>query len=416
MAEGHDPSKSRPRSAGSRFTPAASVRKFTFRMLNLLSRLTVRVSELIPATFMLAVISMPLLTLLTIRRFLTGKPVFDRRYVYGRAGRTMTINYFNCRHLLARNAFLFFYVLNGDLRLLGPTIKDYEPWNPMAGDVYRDGCKPGIFDLRHRLISVYEGRENIEPDYRFRQTMKSDLLLLLKLFFTVLFPNKINTKRRKVELLGVRLRNMTTAEAVAAMVNDLKRQLRRKIRLVNSAGLNRLISNRKYAMTLRRVDYLLPEGFGLRLGCRLNGTPLKETMCGTTMLPSICRAALKNNFTIYLLNNATGTADTAGDGLRKQFPGLRIVGTGSGTQEESVAVINAAAPDLLLIDLCTQEQERWLDSNFNRLNCGIAVEADFGFNPRRQTPLHHVVAALKFAFLVIRQKWNRDRKQWKRRN
>lgn len=414
MADGHDSVKNRPRSAGSRFSPTASVRKFSFRMLNLLSRLTIRGAEVITATLMFAALALPLLTLLTVRRCLIGKPVFERRYVYGRAGRAMTINYFNCRHRLTRNAFLFFHVLNGDLRLIGPTIKDYEPWNSLAGDVYRHGRKPGIFNLRHRLITVYEGRENIESDYRLRQTMKSDLLLLLKMIPTVLCQNKNNAERPTVELLGVRLRNMTMTDAVAAMVNDLKRQLRRKVRFVNSAGFNRLACNRKYAMVLRRIDYLLPDGLGIRLGCLLNGTPLKETIRGTAMLPFICRAARENDFTIYLLSGKPGTAEAAGTVLRKKFPGLRIVGAGNGAQDANIAEINAAAPDFLLAELRTQEQERWFENNFKRLNCGIAVGADLGFSPSRPTPLRHAVAVITFAFRVVRWKWNRDRKQRKR--
>lgn len=84
-----------------------------------------------------------------------------------------------------------------------------------------------------------------------------------------------------------------------------------------------------------------------------------------------------------------GVAEQAARRLQEENPGLRVIFTGDGyfdrsrgsTQNQSIIqAINACSPDLLVIGMGMPAQERWLDDNWDELNCRAALPIGAGFD------------------------------------
>jgi N-acetylglucosaminyldiphosphoundecaprenol N-acetyl-beta-D-mannosaminyltransferase len=98
---------------------------------------------------------------------------------------------------------------------------------------------------------------------------------------------------------------------------------------------------------------------------KAHGSPLKERVTGSDMLPFISERAAKDNKSIFLFGARPGIADNAAKILKERYPGLKIAGTYSPditTEGEAmldsleedrkiVTMINNSGADILFIGL-----------------------------------------------------------------
>lgn len=144
---------------------------------------------------------------------------------------------------------------------------------------------------------------------------------------------------------------------------------------INADCLNQYYINREYAGLLERADLVLPDGVGVAIAARYLGNPVRENVNGTDMLPYLCR----RGHSLYLLGAAPGVAEKTRENLERDFPGVRIAGTGHGyfadaaAEAEAIAEINRARPDILLVAMGVPRQEKWIFAHREELDCKVAI-------------------------------------------
>ncbi|MDD3119708.1 MAG: WecB/TagA/CpsF family glycosyltransferase [Victivallales bacterium] len=357
-------------------------RKTVFLVLRAGGLILTAALEWLAALGLFLTITLPVLILLTGRRIVTGQKIFRRRTIYGRDGEPRELAYFNLNYYLWQNADLFFYVLIGRLKLIGLSIKPYDPAGRTVGDSCLHDEKPGIFNLwflRSSARIAHGGRLEVEKEYKYRHSLRADLLLVLKSIPALFFHVESRHYEPEIELMDIKFRNLTMTAAIDMIRELIAAGRRQRIFFVNADCFNQATVNSSYREVLQQEACIFPDGIGVNLACKIMHNPLRENINGTDMLPFLCRMAQQQGYSLYLLGGKPGIAERMRQVLAATYPGLRIAGCRHGyfdPDRESDAVvtaINAVAPTLLLVAFGVPRQELWITEHFNRLTCPIII-------------------------------------------
>jgi len=232
-------------------------------------------------------------------------------------------------------------------------------------------------------------------------------------------PDADGRALRSVDILGVRVDDVTEVEALAWAANAIQRGGPHLVVTPNAEFVMRARRERPFRDVLGRADLSIPDGAGLLLAGRILGTPLREQVTGTDLLVGIAGLCATEGWRIYLLGGDDGVAEAAGRSLQARLPGLEVAGAFAGSprvEDEAgiIARIRSAAPvHVLAVAYGAPSQEQWLARNLPKLDValgiGIGGALDFisGRVPRAPRWLRR--AGLDWLYRLARQPW-----RWRR--
>jgi len=135
--------------------------------------------------------------------------------------------------------------------------------------------------------------------------------------------------------------------------------------------------NELLRIAINNAGLVLPDGIGIVLGARVLGTPLQcGRVPGIDFIALLLEKLSQSGGRIFLLGAKPGVAQTAGENLIKQYPGLSSICTADGYFTDSDAIveqINETKSDLLLVCLGAPKQEIWISENISRLNVPLCA-------------------------------------------
>ncbi len=328
------------------------------------------------------VIAFPVFCRALCRRIFTGKNIFSSEKIYGKNECVLTVRRFNFNNIVLRNASLFYYILTFDLRLAGVSIRTYPEANrqPGDGDLFMD-C-PGIFSLwflrRSRGIA-YQGRLDTELEYVRGRSFRGDIMIILRSFPALVFYNGNLEFPSRINLLDVEFDNISMKQAIDAFAKDIAAAEQKKVYFVNSDCFNKTVNDKNYLELLRKGDYILPDGIGVLLACKMLKLGLKENVNGTDLLPFLCEMALSNDYSVFLFGARPGVAALTRQKLKEVYPSLRILGERDGyfsdamAEKELINKLNVLKPDILLVALGVPAQEKWIAGHCDELACRLML-------------------------------------------
>lgn len=166
----------------------------------------------------------------------------------------------------------------------------------------------------------------------------------------------------------------------------------------------------------------LVDGMPVLWASRLLGPPLREKVSGSDLILPLMKLAAARKYRVYLLGGAPGVADLAAERLREGVPGLTIVGTGSPridvgggpAEDEVLARVCAARPDLVLVALGCPKQEIFMHRAAPALRpavlLGIGAGLDFWAGTAHRAPAWVSAAGLEWLYRLARE----PRRLWRR--
>ena len=155
------------------------------------------------------------------------------------------------------------------------------------------------------------------------------------------------------------------------------------------------------------------------MGCRWFGpraTPARHrrsAVCGTELLPTVAEHAARAGWRFFFYGGKEGVPELLAKRLIARFPGLQIVGTHSPpfrppTQREDddlVAEINAAQPDVVWVGLSTPKQERWMAAHLGRVHApvliGVGAAFDLHAGLSRRAPRWMQRSGLEWSYRMV---------------
>jgi N-acetylglucosaminyldiphosphoundecaprenol N-acetyl-beta-D-mannosaminyltransferase len=161
-------------------------------------------------------------------------------------------------------------------------------------------------------------------------------------------------------------------------------------RLIEVGGPTRLVAtvNPEFIMRARVDDQFravldgaalcVADGIGVVWAMRRGGCPQRERVSGSDLVPALARACAARGWRPFLLGAAPGVAGEAAWRLAADNPGLRVAGTHAGSPRpaddaETLALVAAARPDVLLVAYGAPHQELWIARNRDRLGVQVAI-------------------------------------------
>ncbi len=193
-------------------------------------------------------------------------------------------------------------------------------------------------------------------------------------------------------LMGVPIENLTMEQALDRIERFVLvgRQMEKthQIATVNVDFLVKAMEDKELRDLLQNADMCTADGMPLVWGSRLLGSPLKERVTGSDMVPQLAARAAEKGLTLYFMGGSEGSAEVAKDILVKRHPNLQIVGTscpfwkpGEQFDEAVLDDIREAAPDVLLVALGNPKQELWIQQYGKAVGVpvmiGVGASIDF---------------------------------------
>jgi len=221
-----------------------------------------------------------------------------------------------------------------------------------------------------------------------------------------------------LEILGVRIDDATYADVLARVDEYVAGGRPRHIVTLNPEMVTAAQSDPELCMALNRADLNVVDGVGLMLAARWLGHPIRERVTGSDGIYRLADHCARRGYRPFFLGAAPGVAESVAGRLADLYPGLEVAGAYAGSprpedEEEVIARVRAAAPDLLFVAYSVPAEELWIARNRDRLGVpvmmGVGGSFDFVAGLTRRAPPWVRRAGLEWAHRLIRQPW-----RWRR--
>ncbi len=199
----------------------------------------------------------------------------------------------------------------------------------------------------------------------------------------------------------------------------------RTCRYINVTNVQSVTEPRRdasFQAVLDNAALCVPDGMPLIWLGRLRGYRLPRRVYGPDLMMEFCEDPQTRDCTHFFFGGAAGVAEKLAGLLSARFPGLRVVGTyappfralTSQEDDECIAAINRAAPDILWVCLGCPKQERWMYEHRERLAVpvvlGVGQAFDIHAGNLRQAPSWMRENGLEWLFRC----WTEPRRLWRR--
>ena len=131
----------------------------------------------------------------------------------------------------------------------------------------------------------------------------------------------------RMKFMNSYIDNCTKQEAIAHIEKCIKD---RKVGHVITPNVDQIVRIEKdsyFKEICNNAELLLTDGTPLVWISKWYGTPIKEKICGSDLVPELCEVAANKGYKVFLLGAAEGIAEKAAENLQKKCRGLNIVGT-----------------------------------------------------------------------------------------
>jgi N-acetylglucosaminyldiphosphoundecaprenol N-acetyl-beta-D-mannosaminyltransferase len=224
--------------------------------------------------------------------------------------------------------------------------------------------------------------------------------------------------RRAIQMLGVRIDDVTMRETLAWADGVVRQGAARQIATVNIEFLMAARRNSAFREVLNAADLCIPDSVGILWGARILGCPLRERVAGSDLTGELAALAAARGYRLFLLGAAPGVADLAARRLLERYPALQIAGTYAGSpapdEEAKIAArVRAAGTQILLVAYGAPQQDLWVARNIERtgaaLAMGVGGSLDFIAGVAERAPKSWQRLGLEWLYRLYRQPW-----RWRR--
>lgn len=186
----------------------------------------------------------------------------------------------------------------------------------------------------------------------------------------------------RIKICGVGIDNLTKGDAVGRSLRGGGETC--VVFTPNAVMLDACRRAPHLSALLNRASLSLPDGAGVLMAARRQGTPLKERIAGIDFAEALMARAEKDGLRVFLLGGKDGVAARAAENLRTRYPALCICGTAWGyfdregeENRQLLSRIRALRADVLFVCLGFPLQEEWIVNNLGALS-GLRVVAGLG--------------------------------------
>ncbi len=201
----------------------------------------------------------------------------------------------------------------------------------------------------------------------------------------------------KLNVLDVEFLSVSMQEALSLIEQVIASGDKQCVSFINADCLNISCKDKEYHQILNSQDFVLPDGAGINIACRLVGERLVANLNGTDLMPELWETSPAKGYRFFLLGAAPGVTSRMKVKLEETYPGIKVVGEQHGyfdRETESDAVIekiNASKPNVLLVAFGAPAQEKWIYQNKDKIDTNLLVGVgglfDFYSGDKKRAPM-----------------------------
>ena len=227
----------------------------------------------------------------------------------------------------------------------------------------------------------------------------------------------------KVMIAGVEIDNITMDQTLSFIEELIQK---RKVSYIVTPNVDHIIKLQRdleFRKVYREAACVLPDGMPILWAGKFLGTPLKEKISGSDLVPRLCEIAAQKGYRLFFLGGRPGAADKAKERLSKRLPSLNVAGVYSppfgfeknDEENEKIAkMIKENAPDILLVGLGAPKQEKWIYQHYKKLeipiSMGVGVTFEFVAGMVKRAPYWMQTSGLEWFWRLMME----PRRLWKR--
>ena len=204
---------------------------------------------------------------------------------------------------------------------------------------------------------------------------------------------KIDESGKKVEFFGVPIDRINCHQALERIESFIRKKETHFIITPDTLAILRARKDKEYLEITKKADLVTPDGAGILWATAFLEEPLSERITGIDMINHICQLAVEKEYKLYLLGAKTEVIKKTVHNLKKQYPGINIVGyhhgyfdnsnLGTNGEKGESDIINDIVmqkPDFLLVGMGVPKQETWIFQNKNRLGVPVCIGVGGSFD------------------------------------
>lgn len=215
----------------------------------------------------------------------------------------------------------------------------------------------------------------------------------------------------KVDILGIKIDNVTMAEAVKRVERMIEGDGQHQVVTPNPEHVVMAQEDAEFRKILNSADLAIPDGIGL-----VWAGGLKQRVTGTDLVIELCRTAAQKGWSVFLLGGQEGVAEEAAARLQDQFPGLIVSGTSSADPPAvhlPSSIFHLPTSDLLFVAYGAPTQEKWIARHLDQLPVKVAVGIggafDFVVGKQKRAPQVFQGLGLEWFWRLVTEPW-----RWRR--
>lgn len=217
--------------------------------------------------------------------------------------------------------------------------------------------------------------------------------------------------------LGHALINRESLEEIAQEVIRLARLGTPSLVVTpNADHVVRLETDSELRQAYAKAALVIPDGMPVVWASRWLGTPVKERVTGSDLMPRLCAMAAQTGLSVFLLGGKPGVAERAARNLVQSYPGLTVAGTSCpplGFERDSaanaaiVSTIRNSGADLVFVCLGSPKQELWASSQLSQFQngvfLGVGAAVDFCAGTIKRAPPWMQRAGLEWLYRLAQE-------------
>lgn len=225
----------------------------------------------------------------------------------------------------------------------------------------------------------------------------------------------LESREPSVAILGVAIDNLTMAEVLSIVEEEIAEGSFHQIATANVDFLVNSVNDDELRETLNRCDVILADGMPLVWASRFLGTKLKERVAGADLVPQLAWLSSQRGYRIFMLGADEESSAGAARWMQRNFPGVCISGRYSPTfqpleemdHEDILIRIEDAKPDILLVAFGNPKQEKWIAMHRSRLRVpvciGVGGSFEFLSGRIRRAPVWMQQSGLEWFYRIIQE-------------
>lgn len=219
----------------------------------------------------------------------------------------------------------------------------------------------------------------------------------------------------RVDILGVRVAAIDLPKALDAIESWIAAGKHHYVCITGAHGVMESRRDPVLRAIHNQAGMATPDGMPLVWISRLLGHSGTSRVYGPDLMRALSALSARRGYRQFYYGGDTGVADQLAATLKRDCPGLVVAGTlcppfrplTSAEDDDVVAQINAAKPDIVWVGLSTPKQEYWMASHGARLDAavliGVGAAFDFLAGRKAQAPLWMQRNGLEWLFRLSQE-------------